>query len=160
MRRPHTLWIMHTVAIASVLALTLLFAGCQSTDCCSAPAAAVAEVAAANADVTRLSLHCRQDDGSVQCCASTDAARVGTASAPEDLRVMAAGETVVLDEDGAFDVTVPLLETDGKWTTVCGVTVRGDGISREQAIARANEVAAAVGTALGGTCCNGGACCK
>ena len=141
-----------------VLAPALWLAGCQATGCCADPQAVVAETAGANAEVTRLTLHCVQDDGSTKVCASTDSARVGNASDDEDLRAMQSGETIVLEEGDAIDVTIPLLQTEGKWTTVCGVTVQGMG--KDEAVARAKVIAEAVKTALGGTCCNGGDCCS
>jgi hypothetical protein len=112
-------------------------------------------VAKANPTVTRLSIHCAED-GALKTCASTAADRVGKASDAEDKKAMETGSEVVLEEKGALDVTVPICMKDGKATAVCGVTLKTDGMNRDQAIAKAREVAKAVETGLGGTC---GGCC-
>lgn len=140
------------LAVAGASLLSLLAAGCHS--CGKAPRDAVAAIAAANPDCVRLTLHCRGADGNATVCASTDAARVGTASDPEDLRAMTTNETVVLEEGDNLDVTVPLLHTDGACTTVCGVTLRPGGKSRAECIAKAEAIAADVAAQLGGCCPN------
>ena len=112
---------MKRFSLALLCSLPFLFAGCSSMSG-STPQEIVASLAAANAGCTRLTLHCMQD-GAATCCASTDQARVGKASDAEDVQAMNTGETIVKDENGGVDVTVPILMTDGKWTTVCGVTM-------------------------------------
>ena len=100
--------------------------------------------------LTRLTLHAIPADGS-ECTqiASTDPARRGKPSDPEDIRAMNSGEEVVLDEDGALDVTVPLMVKDGKAKAVTGVTLAiGDGTSREDLIAEARTIAKAFEEAL------------
>ena len=152
---------MRNLFTASVALLALALASCQSTCCDGAsPQAVVDTTASANAGCTRLTLHCMQTDGSAKVCASTDSARLGTASEPEDLRAMQSGEAVVMDEGSAVDVTVPILQTDGKWTTVCGVTLERGDMSREQAIAKAKAIAMAVKESLGDSCCDGSCCSK
>ena len=75
--------------------------------------------------------------------------RRGKPSDPEDLEAMKSGKVVVLDEEGALDVTVPILMVNGKATAVAGVTLRmeeGSNRSILQGKARtiANELATAV----------------
>lgn len=135
------------------------FAACSTAGaCCDSPTApqnVVATVAKANPAVSRLSVHCAED-GALKTCASTATDRVGKASDPEDKKAMETGQEVVLEEKGALDVTVPICMKDGKATAVCGVTLKTDGMNRDQAIAKAREVAKAVETGLGSTC---GGCC-
>lgn len=149
--------------IATFCLSLALLAGCQTT-CCDpehAPQTVVAAIATQNSDVTRLTLHCRTaSENAAKVCASTDSARVGTASDPEDLKALTSGETVVLEEGGALDVTVPILMTDGSWTTVCGVTLATNGMGREQVVAKATAIAMAVKAGLGDRCCDGGSCCN
>ena len=142
-----------TAIVFTLLALTV--AGCQSTGGDGAsPQSIVEATAAANDGCTRLTLHCVQEDGSTKVCASTAKERIGTASDPEDLRAMKSGETVVLDEGEAVDVTVPIVQTDGKWTTVCGVTLERAGQTKEMSIERAKTIAEAVKASLGDCCPN------
>lgn len=130
-------------------------AGCCGTDC--DPQLVVERVAKENPDVTRLTVHCMKD-GAATACASTSADKKGKPSDAEDLKAMQTGETVVMDEAGALDVTVPILAKDGKFGAACGVTVKTAGMSREQAVAKAKAVAKAVDTGLNG-CCETGSCC-
>ena len=97
---------------------------------------------------------------SCKVCASTDSLRVGTASDPEDVSAMASGEAIILEVGGAIDVTMPILQTDGKWTTVCGVTMERNDMDREQVIANAKTIAMAVKNELGDCCANGSCCSK
>lgn len=145
------------IATITTLFLSLFLAGCQMTGgCCADPQAAVASVAAANDGCTRLSLHCPQDDGSMKCCASTDAARVGAPSADEDARAMKSGETIVLEEGTALDVTIPLMK-DGACCCVCGVTLETNGMTREQVVERATMIAKAVQAQVGSCDCSAAA---
>ena len=144
-------------ATISTLFLSLLLAGCQMTgDCCADPQAVLASVAASHDDCTRLSLHCPKDGGALHCCASTDAARVGTASDDEDARAMKSGETIVLEEGTALDVTVPLMK-DGAYCCVCGVTLEANGRTREQVVERATMIAKAVQAQVGSCDCSSAA---
>ena len=148
-----------TLLSLSLLAFALLPA-CKSTGCCTAecaPQTVVDKVAKENPGVTRLTVHCMQD-GAAVACASTSAEKKGKPSDPEDLKAMG-GETVVLDEAGAVDVTVPILAKDGKFGGACGVTLKLDGMTKEQAVAKAKTIAAAVDAGLGGCCDAGGSCC-
>ncbi len=146
------------VLTASVLLLVATFAtGCASTSTCGACQNAqslVASVAAQNPECTRLSLHCSMEGGA-KCCASTDAARVGRPSDKEDTGAMQSGQPIVLDEGGAFDVTVPIRAQAGKHMSACGVTLKGAGMTREQALAKATAIAKAVeaGVKDCGDCC-------
>jgi len=154
---------MRILGTSVLLFATLFTASCQSTtsssccDSCTKAQSVVASVAKSHADCTRLTVHCSQTGGSAKCCASTDAARVGKASDPEDVKAMQTGQVVVLDEAGAIDVTVPINRKDGKHMSACGVTLKGAGMSREQATAKATTIAKAVEAGLGGAC---ECCCK
>ena len=110
-------------------------------------------VAAKHPDVVRLTLHAIPEGKTeLTQVASTAKKRRGKPSDPEDLKAMKSGTEVVLDEDGALDVTVPVRKMGGKATAIVGVTLRmGDGMTRAQLISKArgiaDEVAAAVHTA-------------
>jgi hypothetical protein len=150
---------MRILLLPLFLTLAGAFGACSTTgSCCdsaTAPQTVVGNVAKANPAVTRLTVHCA-DDGALKACASTAADKVGKPSDAEDQKAMQTGETVVLEEKGALDVTVPICMKDGKATAVCGVTLKTDGMNREQAVAKAKEIAKAVETGMGGTC---GSCC-
>jgi intracellular sulfur oxidation DsrE/DsrF family protein len=152
---------MRNLVNSALAVLSLALASCQTTCCDNAsPQAVVDATAAANPGCKRLTLHCVQADGSAKVCASTDTKRVGTASDPEDVSAMASGEAIILEVGGAIDVTVPILQTDGKWTTVCGVTMERNDMDRDQVIASAKTIAMAVKNALGDCCANGSCCSK
>ena len=136
------------------LALLLSLAACKSSPGTSDPQSIVDAMAQKHSDCTRLTLHCMQSQGSAMVCASTLRSRVGTPSDPEDLQAMQSGETVVLEEGDDLDVTVPIIVTDGKCTTVCGVTLHKGDASRAATIARAEGIAMAVKGALGNCCPN------
>lgn len=151
---------MRILLLPLFLTLAGAFGACSTTgSCCDsdkAPQTVVGNVAKANPSVTRLTVHCAED-GALKACASTVADKVGKPSDAEDQKAMQTGETVVLEEKGgALDVTVPICMKDGKATAVCGVTLKTDGMNREQAVAKAKEIAKAVETGMGGTC---GSCC-
>ena len=138
--------------LGAAAAMSMFLSACNTT--AEASQDAVLAIAKANPDCVRLTLHCRHEaGGDATVCASTDAARVGTPSDPEDLRAMDTGETVVLDEGENLDVTVPLTNgAAGACTTVCGVTLRPGDRTREQTVAQAKAIAAAVEKQLGGAC--------
>lgn len=155
----------------ALLSLSVLFlgitSGCKSTGTTAAdPQVVIETVAKANPGVTRLTVHCLQADGSAMACASTSADKKGKPSDPEDLKAMQTGQTVVLEEGGALDVTVPIRAKDGKFGSACGVTVKAEGMTRDQAVAKATAIAKTVESDLGnccGTCCgsaSGGSCCS
>jgi hypothetical protein len=130
-----------------LLFLTLV-AACASTADAPFPAAqkVLDGVAQQHKDLVRLTLHA-VPQGKTQCTqlASTVSGRVGKPSDPEDLEAMRTGREVVLEEQGAVDVTVPIIGN----TAVAGVTLRSSaGASRDavvqQARAIAEELAAAV----------------
>jgi hypothetical protein len=137
-----------TVALVSVLAAL----GCKSTPTAPCPdtQAIVESIAKQHPDCTRLTVHAVPPSGGAACAvASTSAAKIGTPSDPEDLDSMRSGKTLVLDEPGAIDVTVPLLQKDGKWTATCGVTLRAAaGADRAQLVASATQIAKAVEAAM------------
>ncbi|MGE3171870.1 MAG: hypothetical protein AB7O97_04540 [Planctomycetota bacterium] len=145
--------------LKAALLCALALVGCTSTGAGGTSQSVVEATAQNHPDCTRLTLHCMQADGTAKVCASTLTARIGTASDPEDLQAMRSGQLVVLEEGEALDVTVPLVQTDGRWTTVCGVTLERRGQARDAVVARARAVADEVKAALGGRC-DDGACCR
>jgi hypothetical protein len=144
------------VAFLSLVAVV----ACKSTDCCSSGGtcaqsqAAVEKVAKLNPGLVRLTVHCMMD-GKPTACASTSADKQGKPSDPEDVKAMQSGQTVALDEAGALDVTVPILAKDGKFMGACGVTLPMQGLTREQAVAKATTIAKAVEAGLPACCMNG-----
>ena len=105
--------------------------------------AVVDGVAAKHADLKRLTLHAIPT-GKTDCTqvASTMESRRGKPSDPEDLEAMETGKEVILDEDGAVDVTVPILMKDGKATAVAGVTVEmKEGADRDARVDAARAIA-------------------
>lgn len=151
---------MRTFLLTLVLSLVAVFStACASSSKCSSCTSAQAvvdSVAQQHAECTRLTVHCSMAGGA-KCCASTQADRVGKASDKEDVEAMQTGKPVVLDEAGAFDVTVPINSKDGKHMSSCGVTLKAAGMTRDQAVAKATTIAEAVEGGLGGTCA---CCCK
>jgi hypothetical protein len=118
----------------------------------------VDRVAKENPGLTRLTVHCTPANATGPiACASTSAEKKGKPSDPEDKQAMATRQTVVLEEAGTLDVTVPILVKDGKCTTACGITLKKDGATREQLMAKANAVARSVEAGLGATCSD---CCS
>lgn len=150
--------------ILPLAALVSLFAiaACKSTSCCSPTGTcaqtqtAVEKIAKDNPGLVRLTVHCMMD-GKATACASTAADKRGKPSDAEDLKAMQTGQPVVLDEAGAVDVTVPILAKDGKFLAACGVTLPTQGMTREQAVAKANTIAKTVEAALP-SCCSSGCC--
>ena len=114
-------------------------------------------VAKANPDVTRLTLHCNMGGKDLKVCASTSADKKGKASDPEDKKAIDTNQTVVLEEGSALDVTVPLHVKDGKPMSACGVTLKTAGMTRDQAVAKATQIAKAVEAGLPECCTD---CCK
>lgn len=150
---------MRILGSSFLLFVSLFAASCKSTQCCTncdKAQSVVASVAQQNPDCTRLTVHCAMDGGA-KCCASTAAERVGKASDKEDLEAIQTGKTVVLDEAGALDVTVPINQKDGKFQSACGVTLKTAGMTRDQLVAKATTIAKAVETGIGGDCA---CCCK
>ena len=60
---------------------------------------------------------------------------------------MKTGKTIVLDEKGNTDVTVPMLQMDGKFTATCGVTLKA-AADKDKLQATATEIARAVEAAM------------
>lgn len=99
-------------------------------------------VASKHTNVKRLTLHAVPAGGECTQIASTMASRRGKPSDPEDLEALSTGKEVVLDEEGAIDVTVPILMKDGKPTAVAGVTLAmAEGADREKLIGEARAIA-------------------
>ena len=135
----------------AVLALVALSA-CGSFRRDSFPEAQqlVSAVAQRYTEVIRLTLHTvPSGETELRTIASTDPARVGRPSDPEDVQAMRSGEEVVLEESEAIDVPVPVLQLQGAATAVVGVTLRHPaGRAREATVLRAREIARAVANAV------------
>ncbi|MHC4955622.1 MAG: hypothetical protein ACYTGZ_17360 [Planctomycetota bacterium] len=103
----------------------------------------VKDVAAKHPDLVRLTLHA-VPAGKTECTqvASTMKKRRGKPSDPEDLKALKTGQYIVLDEDGALDVTVPILREMGKPTAVAGVTLKmEEGANRGALVNKARKIA-------------------
>jgi hypothetical protein len=133
-------------------------------DVTTTPQMVVEAVGKENPECVRLTVHCKKGEAAPAVCASTDQARVGQASHAEDLKVMGSGQIEVLEENGGFDVTVPIDCKIADCKSVCGVTLKA-GIAKEAAIEKAKAIAKAVEARLGACgdgkcasgCCEGGA---
>ncbi len=111
--------------------------------------AVVDETAKKNPDIVRLTVHNTSDGKNVMAVASTLPAKIGKASDKEDVQAIESGKTVVLDEPNALDVTVPVLQKDGKYTAAIGVTLKATADSNKETLkAKALEIANAVATAI------------
>jgi hypothetical protein len=136
----------------ALLLVPVFLAACRSAP--TAPSAeaqaAVESIARQHPDCVRLTVHALRPSGSDYCAiASTKAEKLGKPSDPEDLQAMKSGETIVLDEPGALDVTVPILQERGRWTAACGVTLQmHGGDERSQLVAEATGIARAVEASL------------
>ncbi|MBN2491422.1 MAG: hypothetical protein JXQ29_11295 [Planctomycetes bacterium] len=137
----------------SLLVIAALLAACASTGG-DVPYPAVQQIidriAAEHPDLVRLTLHA-VPLGKTQCTqlASTMAERRGKPSDPEDREAMRTGKEVVLDEPGAIDVTVPILEVGGKPTAIAGVTLRaGETADRNAVIGQARKIAGDLAAAV------------
>ncbi len=130
------------------LVLPVLFAisSCQCAPSAPCPdtQAVVTKVAAAHPEVVRLTVHAVPPAGGALCAiASSLPEKLGKPSDPEDHRAIDSGETVVLDEAGAVDYTVPVRQKDGKFTAAVGVTLKSGGDPAAQ-MAAAKAIAAEV----------------
>jgi hypothetical protein len=154
---------MRTVLLTVSLSLAALAASCASgasSTCCTTDCNAqsvVEQVQKANAGVSRLTMHCKQADGTAIACASTLADKKGKASDPEDLKAMESGAPIVIEEANGLDVTVPIRNQDGKFKAACGVTFADKGMDRAAAVASAQTIAKAV--EAGTAACTCAACC-
>ena len=122
-----------------------LAAGCLSASRPPSPEAQsiVESISAARPEIVRLTVHTIPPSGGpCQVVASTLRSKLGQPSDPEDLRAMQDGQTIVLDEQGALDVTVPILSKDGKHTASAGVTLKAkSGADRAELEAEAVLIA-------------------
>lgn len=141
----------------SVLTLASVFALAFAAACKKEPAAAaetqqqiVERVARENPDVVRLTVHAASGGKDMTVVASTAPDKLGKPSDKEDHEAVQKGDVVVLEESGALDVTVPILQRDGRWTAAAGVTLKpAAGAARDATVNRAKEIAKAVETAMG-----------
>lgn len=127
------------------LFLIAALAACASTKKAPYPDAQdiVDRVAARHPDLVRLTLHA-VPEGETGCMqiASTMAERCGKPSDPEDLKAMQTGKQIVMDENGAVDVTVPILVMNGRPTAIAGVTLnKAAGATRDSTARKARGIA-------------------
>lgn len=133
--------------------LATVVAGCTAKMETTGNAAAQSTVEATakmHTDVVRLTVHMAPAGGGASTAvASTAADRIGKPSDKEDLQAMETGQTVVMDEKDAVDVTVPAMQKDGKWTAAIGVTLKAAaGADKEALKKKATEIASAVEKAI------------
>ncbi|MCA8969806.1 MAG: hypothetical protein KDC95_08490 [Planctomycetes bacterium] len=132
------------ISLALLSLIALLATSCASTHVDTQAQAFVESLAKTHPNVTRLTVHAIPKGGSSHyAIASTSASKRGTASDEEDLRAMATGEVIVLDEPGAIDVTVPIREKNGKFHASAGITIDSK-VGRDAAIAEAKMIAQAI----------------
>lgn len=139
-----------SVSLRSLVALCGIFlASCSSAPApCPDTQAVVDSLARQHANVTRLSVHAVPPGGGDFCAiASTSDEKRGTKSDPEDLKAIQTGETVIRDENGSIDVTVPILMVEGKYTASAGVTLNS-GVAQDAALAEAKSIAAEIAAAM------------
>lgn len=130
----------------SAVALIALFAvSCKSTPKapCTDTQTIVEAVAKDYPNVTRLTVHAVPPTGGGHVAvASTLAEKLGKPSDPEDLKAMKNGETVVIEETGGLDVTVPICSKEGKFTAAAGVTFKTEkGSDQRQLVELAKAIA-------------------
>lgn len=139
------------IRVAPALLSCLLFS-CTATPKapCVDTQRVVESVAVLHPECLRLSVHSvPPGGGSRVAIASTDPERLGRPSDPEDLEAMRSGQTIVLDEPGALDVTVPITRRGNVWAAACGVTMRVDAATdRAQLRARAEQIAKSIEAAM------------
>lgn len=139
----------------SLCFMALTLAACASTP--SAPPfpdaqEVVDEIASRHPELTRLTLHAVPANASkLTQVASTAPERRGKLSDVEDIAAMQTGGVVVLDEPGAIDVTVPILQQSGKPSAIAGVTLKSTAAEDRQAVVRrAEAIARELETAIRG----------
>lgn len=141
---------MRTPTLAVSFLFALLAVGCTAKVESTSPAdtaaqTAIEAAAKATPDVVRLTVHMQQANGSSVAVASTSADKLGKPSDKEDVQAMQTGQTVVLDEKDAVDVTVPVMQKDGKWTAAIGVTLKAPaGADKEALKKKAAEIASGI----------------
>ena len=139
-----------SIALRSALltASLLMFSSCAGAPEPSGHQTLVESVAAKNSDIVRLTLHLvPSGESDYKAVASTLASKIGKPSDPEDLEAIRTGKTVVLDEPGGIDVTIPIQMVNGKHTVAAGVTLK-KSVGRVAAINAANAIAAELENAL------------
>ena len=139
---------MHRFALLVPALLGTLFTACASNP---APSPDVQEIVDSiqgiHADVVRLTVHSTPPGGGTcYAIASTQSSKRGLPSDPEDLQAISTGKNVILQESGALDVTVPILQKSGKYTAAAGVTLKSPvGARQDDLVARAEAIAREIG---------------
>jgi hypothetical protein len=130
----------------------LLIPACTTTP--KAPCAdtqrVVESVAVLHPECVRLSVHSAPPGGGAKVAiASTSPDKLGKPSDPEDIEAMQSGRTIVREEPGAVDFTVPITRRGDTWNAACGVTLAANaGANRDQLRARAEQIARSVEVAM------------
>ena len=134
----------------TAIALSLVFLGSCAAHKAPDPHAQklVETIAAEHKDVTRPSVHAKPAGKTDYIyIASTEASRRAKTSDPEDLKAIQTGQMVVLEENGGFDVTVPICQMNSAYTAAAGVTFK-PGVAREAAVAQAKAIASSLNSGM------------
>jgi hypothetical protein len=131
--------------------VALLLTSCASNPApCPDTQAIVDSMTTHHQDIVRLTVFATPPGGGACCAvASSLASKRGKPTDPEDLQAMSTGKTVILQEPGALDVTVPILPKDGRYTASAGVTLKAPaGTKQDALVARAESLAREVAQAM------------
>jgi hypothetical protein len=138
--------------LTAALFSAILFTACATTPKapCGDTQRVVESVAVLHPECVRLSVHSTPPGGGGKVAiASTSPDKLGKPSDPEDIEAMQSGETIVKEESGAIDFTVPIARRGDSWNAACGVTLTADaGANRDQLRARAQQIARSVEVAM------------
>ncbi|MCB9883007.1 MAG: hypothetical protein H6834_14570 [Planctomycetes bacterium] len=136
-----------TLRPLAILAVTLsAFVACESTpegNTRYAAAQSIVDGVAIKHDLVRLSIHAVPQGASAAVfVASTDMARVGNTSDPEDVTALENGATTVLREGDNHDVTVAIKDGMGQIIAATGITMSlPAGTTDDEAKATAEAIA-------------------
>lgn len=131
-------------SFAAAAVLALFATACQSNRpaVCADTQAIVDAMAAKYPEIVRLTVHTTPAGAKESIAvASTLPAKRGKASDVEDLNAMRRGETIVIEEVGALDVTVPICRKGALCTAAAGVTLTmGPGADKQKLTELGNAI--------------------
>ncbi len=131
-------------SFAAAAVLALFATACQSNPPapCAETQAIVDAIAAKYPEIDRLTVHTTPAGAEESIAvASTLPAKRGKVSDAEDLNAMRRGETIVKDEVGALDVTVPICRKGALCTAAAGVTLKmAPGADRQKLTELGNAI--------------------